>query len=145
MPSNSQKWYVLTKKVKEEGLEVLSVLCAYSTRNNCGTSYFVWHVPDNCLDQALPNSQAIIEDIKSGSSTHHTRAMRSEFIHKFGQITPAVKPAILRYFYKDLTGDCSSSETLSQEQIDERVIQAIEMEDPDVVIDLRHLNVCRKS
>ena len=71
--------------------------------------------------------------------------MRSEFIKKFGRITSAVKPAVLRYFYKDLTGDSSSSETLSQEQVDERVTQAIEMEDPDIILDLRKLNSGRKS
>ena len=117
----------------------------YSTGNNCGNSYFVWPVPDSCLDQVLANSQVIIEDIKQSLPTYHTRAMRSEFIQKFGRITSAVKPAILRYFYKDLTGDSSSSETLSQEEIDEIVMQAIKMEDADIVLDLRHLNSGRKS
>ena len=145
LPINPHKRYLLTKNVKEEGLEIPSVLLVYSTGNNCGNSYFVWHVPDSCLDQALANSQSIIEDIKKSLPTYHTRAMRSEFIQKFGRITSAVKPAVLRYFYKDLTGDSSSSETLSQEQVDERVTQAIEMEDPDIILDLRKLNSGRKS
>jgi hypothetical protein len=37
------------------------------------------------------------------------------------------------------------SESLDQEEIDERVKQAIEMEDPDVVIDLRRLNSGSKT
>ena len=42
----------------------LSLLLIYSIRNNCGNTYFVWHVPDNCIDQALKNSQMVIEEIK---------------------------------------------------------------------------------
>ena len=71
--------------------------------------------------------------------------MRSEFMQKFGRVTPAVQPVVLCYFYKDLTGDCSGSESLHQEEVDERVKQAIEMEDPNVVIDLRQLNSCSKT
>ena len=145
LPICPQKRYLLIKKIKEEGLNVPSVLLAYSTGNNCGNSYFMWHVPDSCLDQALSNSQEVIEDIKKDLPTYHTCAMRSEFIQKFGRITSAVKPAVLRYFYKDLTGDSSGSETLDQEQIDTRVLQAIQMEDPDIVLDLRKLNSGKKS
>ena len=39
LPINPQKRYLLTKKVKEEGLEIPSVLLVYSTGNNCGNSY----------------------------------------------------------------------------------------------------------
>ena len=52
-----------------------------------------------------------------------------------------VKPAVLQYCYKDPTGDSSSSETSSQEQIDERKMQVIEIEDhhTHIVLDLRNL------
>ena len=96
LPINPQKRYVLTKKVKEEGLEVLSILLVYSTGNNCGNSYFMWPEPDSYLDQVLANSQVIIEDVKQSLPTYHTRTMGSEFIQKFCRITSAVKPAILR-------------------------------------------------
>ena len=65
--------------------------------------------------------------------------MRKEFINKFG-VSSTVKPAVLRYIYHDMTGDSSSSDTSSQEEIDFRVKQAIEMEDPEIVTDLRQLN-----
>ena len=60
-------------------------------------------------------------------------------------MTHAVKPAVLRYFNKDLTGYCSSSDTTDQEKVDERVKHAIEMEDPHIVMDLRHLNSGTKA
>ena len=71
--------------------------------------------------------------------------MIQEFIQKFGRVTHAVKPAVLRYFYEDHTGYCSSSDTTDQEKIDERVKQPIKMEDPPIVMDLRHLNVGTKA
>jgi len=41
----------------------------------------MWPVQDSCLDQALANSQGIIEDIKQSLPTHHTCAMHSEKLH----------------------------------------------------------------
>ena len=144
LPSDNQKRYFMIKKLKA-GLSVSALLLIYSTGNNCGNSYFLWHVPDKCLDQAIKNSQVVIEGIKRQLPVYHTRAMIQEFIQKFGRVTHAVKPAVLRYFYKDLTGYCSSSDTTDQEKIDERVKQAIEMEDPHIVMDLRHLNSGMKA
>lgn len=43
------------------------------------------------------------------------------------------------------TGDSSSSETISQKELDNRIKQMIEMEDPDIVADLRHINTGSKS
>ena len=87
----------------------------------------------------------VIEEIKKDIPVYHTRMMIQEFIQKFGRVTHTVKPAVLRYFYKDLTGDCSSSDTTDQAEIDERVKQAIEMEDPSIAMDLRHNNSGMKS
>ena len=76
---------------------------------------------------------------------YSTRAMRKALFEKFGHIAPTIKPAALRYFYRDLTGDHSASSNLTESEIDEQVRSVIKMEDPDVVIDLRQLNSGRKS
>ena len=47
--------------------------------------------------------------------------------------------------YKELTGDCSASCNLDQSEIEKRVKLAIDMEDSDIIVDLRHLNSGRKS
>ena len=77
-------------------------------------------MPDSSLDEAVSNSQAVIEEIKAKLPVFHFRRMRREFVNKFGRVSSAVKPAVLRYFYHDLTGDSSSSETSSQKVLDDR-------------------------
>ena len=39
-----------------------------------------------------------------------------------------------------LTGDCSGARSTSEEEMDNRVTEALAMQDPDVIVDLRHLN-----
>ena len=51
----------------------------------------------------------------------------------------------MRSLYKDLTGDFSSSTNEHESEIDRCVQQLIEMEDPDIVVDLRVHNGGRKE
>ena len=63
--------------------------------------------------------------------------MRQAAYEKYGLISPHVKKAVLRHMYKDLVGDSSAAATTSQEEVDERVAAFFELEDPDLVFDLR--------
>ena len=56
-----------------------------------------------------------------------------------------MKPAILRTFYRELTNDASAPSSLLEAEIDERVRMVPDMENPDVIIDLRQLNSGRKG
>lgn len=58
---------------------------------------------------------------------------------KFGRVSPSVKPAVLRFFYRDLIGDCSTSHDTEEAVIDEcvREIICMEPEDPSTVVDLQ--------
>ena len=47
--------------------------------------------------------------------------------------------------YRELTGDHSSSSNEHEAEIDKRIQQLIEMEDPEIVVDLRKHNEGRKS
>uniref|UniRef100_A0A7M5XFY4 Uncharacterized protein n=1 Tax=Clytia hemisphaerica TaxID=252671 RepID=A0A7M5XFY4_9CNID len=69
---------------------------------------------------------------------YHTRAMRKQFHEEVKLISSKTPAHVIRHIYKTLTGDLSS-EPISQE-IDERVQLAIETEDPDLLLDLRHLS-----
>ena len=43
------------------------------------------------------------------------------------------------------TNDASASTNLDEAEIDERMRMSLEMEDADIVVDLRHLNSGRKT
>ena len=52
---------------------------------------------------------------------------------------------MLRALYKDLTNDSSAPNDFDEAMIDERMKLVLDMEDPSVVVDLRHLNTSNKS
>lgn len=56
-----------------------------------------------------------------------------------------MKPVILRALYLELTNDASAPTNLHEAEIDKRMKMILEMEDADIVLDLRHLNTGRKS
>ena len=71
--------------------------------------------------------------------------MRKEFYHLYGLISPKSKPYILRSIYHSLTGDQSAARTTAEEEMDQRVSEALMMEDPEIIMDLRQLNTNGKD
>ena len=69
---------------------------------------------------------------------YQTRAMRRLFYKQINSLHCVnIPPHALRNVYHTLTGDSSTAATSSE--IDQRIQLAIESEDADLVIDLRHL------
>lgn len=68
--------------------------------------------------------------------------MKRTLFAKFGRVMRGIKPAVLRAFYCEISGDCSASSNVVEAEIDKRVELVLEMEpeDPSTVIDLRSLN-----
>ena len=66
---------------------------------------------------------------------------------KFGRIAPSLKPAVLRYFYHDLTGDSTAANVMVEEEVDARVKQFLQMEpdDPQTIFDLREVHCPEKK
>ena len=135
-PSDAHKKYKYIQKMNG-GLCVPCYLLTYSA-GNVGNLNFVWRV-SGVDKEDFTKSLPTIEAIKK-IPTFHTRAMRNVLFTKFGRISPSVKPYMLRYLYSELTGDSSSADTTDQAEIDDRVCQKIELEDPDIIADLRTLN-----
>ncbi|CAB3995273.1 Hypothetical predicted protein [Paramuricea clavata] len=104
----------------------------------------VWKVPGQDPD-SLCQSQHTIEIVKKQIPTFHTRAMRQSLMQKYGRVAPNIKPAVLRSLYRDLTDDSSAATNEHMAEIDERVRLILDMEDPNVVLDLRTLNTGNKS
>lgn len=84
----------------------------------------------------------MIESIKEMLSVYKTRAMHSAAFDKFRRLS---SNTTFRYIYKDLTGDHSAPANLDQAEIENRVRLLVDMEDADVIVDLRHVNSSRKS
>ena len=66
---------------------------------------------------------------------YHSRAMKSTYVQSFGTITHC-KPVFLRKAYQFLTGDSAAASTLSEDETDKRVSEMLELQDPELVIDL---------
>ncbi len=98
----------------------------------------IWRVPleGDQATEYLERNNKNIQDIKTHLPHYHTRAMRREFVHNFGHVTNS-KPAVLREAYKRLTGDRSAASSLTEEEVDARLSEMLELEDPDVLCDLR--------
>ena len=143
-PDDSYKRYEYMRKLKALGLPFPSALLVYSHGNNIGNLSFLWRVPSQD-ESSYSKCMTEIEHVKLLLPSYKTRAMRITAFRKFGRITPGMSPANFRYMYKELTGDYSASCNLDQSEIEKRVKLAIDMEDPDVNVDLRHLNSGRKS
>ena len=105
LPSDSTQKHRFMDQLFSNGLSVPCVILIYTAGGNIGNLVFGWRVP-NEMDQSIifEQSQRVVEEIKLVIPQYHTRAMRSVMFEKFGRISTSVKPAILRYFYKELTG-----------------------------------------
>ena len=118
------------------------MLLTHSSGNNTGNLHFLWKVPVGAAaEECFHNSLTTIKQVKPLLPQFHTQAMREAMFEKFGRVSPGVKPAILRLFYRDLTGDCSASHDLPKSVIDERVHEMLNMEpeDPNTVVNLREV------
>ena len=141
-PDQPQQTYEFIQCLERNGLPVPIMLLTYSSGNNAGNSHFVWKLPPNKpLEETFQDSARVIEKIKPLLPQYHTRTMRCAMFHKFGRVSPNVKPAVLHFFYRDLTGDSSSAHDTPESVIDERVREIISMEpeDPSTVVDLREV------
>ena len=66
--------------------------------------------------------------------------MRKHLISQFGHISKQSNLALLREFYRQATGDQSASLTTAEKELDARLREALEMEDADIIVDLRENN-----
>ena len=82
------------------------------------------------------------DKLKPQFPVYHSRAMRRDFISTFGRVT-GVKSAFLREEYRRLTGDSAVARNMSEQEIDSRIQQALEHEDPEILWDLRVNNTGR--
>ena len=147
MPSQPRQRYEFIQCLERNGISVPIMLLTYSSGNNAGNLHFVWKLAANKpMEETFQDSVRVIERVKPLLPQYHTRAMRRAMFDKFGRVSPNIKPAVLRFFYRDLTGDASSSHDTPEAVIDERVREIINMEpeDPNTIVDLREVKSTEK-
>ena len=111
---------------------------SYDPGSSCVVVVVMWRVPSNRTDDEMLTSGArVLMTIEDKLPVYHTREMRRSFGNKFKKIGVDIPRHILRNIYSDLTLDNSAYENPA---VDARMKQAIISEDPDMIIDLRHLN-----
>ena len=87
--------------VVKAGLPFKTILFTYKHGNNIGNLNFIWKVTED----SLTSSQRVIEQLKPQLPVYHTRFMRKSMFQRFGRLIPNMKPAVMRYIYKELTGN----------------------------------------
>ncbi len=117
------------------------VVCTCSIRGPVGNYLFIWLLPEHVTLEASPSeNHKVISQIQANVPHYHHRALRKKLISKFGRISPKTSEVTLREFYRVATGDQSASLTTAEEELDERLREALQMEDPDLLVDLCELN-----
>lgn len=70
--------------------------------------------------------------------------MRGEFLDRYKALVK-IPQNVLRNMYRTLAGDSSAAETASQKEVDERLLEALPLDDSDILLDLHKLNGNVKS
>ena len=129
------------------GLElgVPTMLYRFMHGNNLGTLNFLWKTPMHGGD-ATANARLVTE-LNSHQKVYSTREMRRDFIQRYARLSNVVgktSKAVLRNMYKFLTDDCSSSRTATEKEVDSRIYEiaeeVFELDEPEILIDMRRMN-----
>lgn len=110
----------------------------YTHGSYVGNCHFIWKPPEGAHENSCcTENLKLVEDIRQRIPVYHTRAMKREFYSYCGRITPKSKPYVLRAIYNALSGDESASRTTAESEMDSRISKVLEMEDSDIIVDLR--------
>ena len=132
LPSDPRRKYEYLK-----GIIVPFSCVLYSYTGMKTHLHFIWKtIPSETEQDRMKKNMTLRDELKQGFPSYSTRVMRREFIQIFGRVTNT-KSAFLREMYRQLTGDQSASTNLVESEVDARIKEIIEYEDPDLVWDLR--------
>ncbi|GES84620.1 hypothetical protein GLOIN_2v1782174 [Rhizophagus clarus] len=108
---------------------------------NIQNSVYLWHIDNNANEEELVNKHYKIKNnLKQTIQIYHTRAMRKEFIDTVELCISKVEKARIHYIYSTWLEDSSASVNLVTQNIDDRVLLIFELDDPELITDLREIN-----
>ena len=113
------------------------MLYRFAYGNHLGTLCYAWKIPD---DKSVDNAAVSRVYSQLSKEQYSTQAMCREFLDHYTTLAN-VSPMVLRNIYKTLLHDSSSASNSFEKGVDEQVAKAIlEMDDPDIILDLRQTN-----
>lgn len=116
----------------------------YDPGAGLGALTILWKVPkDIAPNEIFKQDNQVVHKLRPNLPEYHTRRMRKEFYTMYEHISGiTIPPHVLRSIYTTLTGDASADQNPT---IDNRICMALMGSDPDLIIDLRHLNQGRPA
>ena len=137
-PEDRYSWRHWVEKLQ---MPFPSMIYRFPYGNNLGVVSFIWKIPHECDQTQIAR---LISKLNEKQYFFATRDMRRDFIDRYNQHVK-IPQSVLRNIYRTLTDDASAAVSGSQREIDERVEEALSMDDPDILLDLRKLNGNAKS
>ena len=129
-----------------EGLRLsvpVSIL-TYDPGSSIGKTVFMWKIPDTTSKEANTKSIQIYEVLRERLPEYHTRQMRKDFTTRYCRLNTGqqIPKYVLRSIYSELSLDATAQQNPT---LDARVQNALLADDPDLVLDMRHMNPGRPS
>jgi hypothetical protein len=126
---------------RHEFITELKVPCKAVLYTHSGSGplhlHFIWKISVFLEETEILNkAHSVSQEIAKTLPVYHTRAMRREFVSSFGLATNC-SAAFLRQAYNRLTGDHSAADSSKQAEVDSRIAQILDEEDPDLIWDHR--------
>lgn len=111
----------------------------YDPGGGLGIICYFWKVPEDISSEEIfLRDNKLLNILRPKLPEFHTRQMRREFYSMYENIAGIkIPPYILRSIYANLTNDATSDQN---SDIDGRVRMSILGSDPELIVDLRHLN-----
>jgi hypothetical protein len=138
VPSQFKTTYERHAFLQNVKLSVPTDMLRYNPGGAVGATVFLWRVPEDRGHDIVMN---VVNKLKPRLPEYHKRKMKKHFTETYCNIHK-VPPHILRSMYTELTSDATAEQNPA---MDNRLKQAIISEDPDLVVNLRHLNKGRPN
>ena len=129
------------KWINKLQLPVTIFMYRYPHGNNLGTLNFAWKVP---IEIDPTQNQRTIAQLNNSQKLFYTREVRREFLDKYTHLaekTSLKSKNVLRNIFRSLVHDESAPSSHVEAEVNDRLAKyLLDMDDPDIVLDLRKLN-----
>ena len=140
-PPKPQEAHIYYENIK---LPFAVQLFKYNHGNYLGTLYFVWRVNSDPAEQNFTAMKRCMDYVEGHIPVYHSREMRRQFHSRFSTVAQ-MSSSVYREMYQFLTGDATAPNDSISKEVQTRLRHALDMQDPSLMYDLRHLNEGRPA